>query len=70
MNLQCYKNIKGNDVILYVTGVDISKKLVYTNNPWGAKGVQTFAEFNNGFVWGSPVKDVFHLHAIYIERYF
>lgn len=36
--------------MVVVTGVDIDKGLVYTNNPWGYRGVQTYADFCKGFV--------------------
>ena len=37
----------GNDNahLVVVTGVDIWNNKVYTNNPWGIKGEQTFDEF-------------------------
>ena len=34
--------------MVVVTGVDIRQNIVYTNNPWGFKGEQTFEEFKNG----------------------
>ena len=34
--------------LIVVTGVDVKKNKVYTNNPWGVKGEQTFKDFQNG----------------------
>ena len=46
-----YDNIyypeKGHVVV--ITGVDLENKLVYTNNPWKIRGVQSFDEFMDGF---------------------
>jgi hypothetical protein len=33
--------------------MDLTKGLVYTNNPWDIAGTQTFEEFLNGFA-GMP----------------
>ena len=35
--------------LVLVTGVDLVNGIVYTNNPWGERGVQTYDEFLNGF---------------------
>lgn len=32
-----------------VTGVDTQNNLVFTNTPWGNKGIQTFEQFQQGF---------------------
>ena len=37
--------------LIVVTGVDTINDIVYTNNPWGIKGEQTFEEFKSGFVY-------------------
>ena len=34
--------------LIVVTGVDVNKNRVYTNNPWKVKGKQTFEEFKKG----------------------
>ena len=34
--------------LVVVTGVDLDRGIVYTNNPWGIKGKQTFNQFKNG----------------------
>ena len=40
---------KGEDAhYIVVTGVDVNNNIVYTNNPWGAQGAQTFEEFIGG----------------------
>ena len=41
------KGKPGHMVVL--TGVDVNRNKVYTNNPWGVKGVQTFKEFKSNF---------------------
>lgn len=33
--------------MIVVTGVDLRRKRVYTNNPWGIKGQQSFLTFRN-----------------------
>ena len=38
--------------MIVVTGADPSENIVYTNNPWGVAGEQTFEEFLTGFIWG------------------
>ena len=41
---------KGQDAhYVVVTGVDVKNNIVYTNNPWGIKGEQTFEDFLNGY---------------------
>lgn len=34
-----------------MTGVNITSGEVYTNNPQGVRGIQSFEDFNKGFVW-------------------
>lgn len=34
--------------IVVVTGVSVKDNVVYTNNPWGIQGKQSFKEFQNG----------------------
>ena len=36
--------------MVVVTGVNLKDDIVYTNNPWGKRGEQSFADFMNGFV--------------------
>ena len=42
-----YANSKVSHLIV-VTGVDVYKNRVYTNNPWGVRGDQTYKEFKKG----------------------
>ena len=35
---------------IIVTGVNLTKGLIYTNNPWGINGYQTYEEFLSGFL--------------------
>lgn len=45
-----YRNAKTKKShLVVVTGVDADRGVVYTNNPWGIKGIQTFEQFQNGF---------------------
>ena len=54
--------------IVLVTGVDLENNLVYTNNPWGEKGVQSFIAFYNGFYTVKYYEDPrFQLFGIYTE---
>ena len=48
--------------LIVVTGIDILNGLVYTNNPWGRSGIQTYEEFLNGFLGNSkaPIMRVFY----------
>ena len=34
--------------LVVVTGVNLTKGLVFTNNPWGVKGTQSWAQFKKG----------------------
>lgn len=34
--------------LIVITGVDVERNIVYTNNPWGVKGTQSFEEFQTG----------------------
>ena len=46
-----HPSVKGyNDHIIIVTGVDLATGCVYTNNPWGKKGMQSFNDFFNHLV--------------------
>ena len=38
----------GESHLVVVTGVNPVRDIVYTNNPWGVSGKQTFAEFKMG----------------------
>ena len=40
----------GGGHCVIVTGVDVNRDIVYTNNPWGIKGQQSFEEFKTGVV--------------------
>ena len=48
--------------LIVVTGIDILNGLVYTNNPWGRSGIQTYEGFLNGFLGNSkaPIIRVFY----------
>ena len=39
--------------LIVVTGVNVLKDMVYTNNPWGYRGTQSYEDFNRGF-YGAP----------------
>lgn len=43
-----YANDSVNAHLVVVTGVNLKKGIVYTNNPWGVRGKQTFSEFSAG----------------------
>ena len=47
----CYNGPNGAHLVV-VTGVDLEKGIVYTNNPWGISGIQTYDEFLRGFAGG------------------
>jgi len=44
-----YANNNNDGHLVVVTGVDIWNKIVYTNNPHGISGSQSFEEFTTGF---------------------
>ena len=44
-----YYSTKDSAHIVIVTGVNLYSGVVYTNNPWGVSGVQSFEEFQSGF---------------------
>ena len=43
--------------LIVVTGVDVNNDIIYTNNPWGYSGEQTFEEFMHGF-YMSPYENM------------
>ena len=44
-----YFNAASSSVhFVVITGVDVNNDRVYTNNPWGIKGKQTYEEFLAG----------------------
>jgi hypothetical protein len=47
--------------MVVITGVNISKDIVYTNNPQGKKGKQTYEEFLNGYTGGkgTPLRSLY-----------
>ena len=56
--------------IVLVTGVDVTMDKVYTNNPWGVPGEQSYSEFLDDFVPGNYQYDPrFELYAIYIPTF-
>ena len=47
-----------------LTGIDLLNNKVYTNNPWGIKGEQSFYEFQNGYA--GKEQGVYELQYVYI----
>lgn len=47
--LYAYYRGKNSAHLVVVTGVDCVQGIVYTNNPWGIAGKQTFTQFLQGF---------------------
>ena len=43
-----YYEGKNSSHLVVVTGVDVRNDVVYTNNPWGTRGEQTFSQFSKG----------------------
>ncbi len=53
--------------MVVVTGVDMINDIVYSNNPWGVKGEQSYDEFLNGVAHESGQDDLgMKFGAIYI----
>ena len=50
-----YAYYRNNDSahLVVITGVNLSKGIIYTNNPWGIAGEQNYQQFLNGFA-GMP----------------
>lgn len=44
-----YANNEGEGHAIVITGVSLKENKVYTNNPWGVRGKQSFNQFNQGF---------------------
>lgn len=40
--------IEGHSIV--ITGIDMIRGFIYTNNPWGVRGKQTYEEFEKGFL--------------------
>ena len=60
--------IFGGHIVL-VTGVDLDRGYIYTNNPWGIKGAQFEGEFFSSFVNGNGKEEPgFWLAGIYIPE--
>lgn len=47
----------GDAHLVVLTGVDVKNDIVYTNNPHGIIGVQTYIEFLNGYAEMSNKRD-------------
>ena len=60
-----YKDGERSGHGIIVTGVSLTTGLVYTNNPWGIRGVQTFEEFLTGL----PTNSAFDLETCYYLNY-
>ena len=52
--------------MIVLTGVDVNRNTVYTNNPWGIYGEQKFDDFVDTFSGGS--KNEYELSKIYTVR--
>lgn len=61
-----YKNINDSSDghLVVITGIDLNSGRIYTNNPWGIYGDQTYDEFKSGFA-GSE-NNSYILDRIYI----
>ena len=56
--------------IVLITGVDINRNYVYTNNPWGVTGTQKYSDFLCGFEGGEYIVDSrYQLYGIYIPSF-
>ena len=62
----CYSAQRSAHLVV-VTGVDPNKDIVYTNNPWGIKGSQSFNEFKSGVAkkWWQSSQNL-SLYCIYL----
>jgi len=58
-------NDYNNGHLVVVTGVDLVSGHVFTNNPWGIKGIQTFSEFVDGFA-GLEDTSTYQFDKIYL----
>ena len=61
-----YENTRnGNTHLVVVTGVDADNNIVYTNNPWGERGKQTFEDFLTSIVWKNNLERIYRLKNIF-----
>lgn len=67
--LYSYYYHEGGAHLVVVTGVDVERGIVYTNNPQNARGIQTFEEFSTGYVdsFGNTIHDM-NFGGIYVPK--
>ncbi|MBR3137012.1 MAG: hypothetical protein IKG32_08385 [Clostridia bacterium] len=63
--MYAYYSGESSSHLVVITGVNVTKNIVYTNNPWGIKGEQSFDEFLHGFATDGPIFDSYELKRIY-----
>ena len=54
--------------LVLIVGVACSKDIVYTNNPWGIRGEQSFADFLAGFAHRGELTHEYQLGFIFAAR--
>lgn len=54
--------------LVIVTGVDVDRGLVFTNNPHGYSGGQTFDSFVNGYKTGNGISNNRFFEWIYLVK--
>ena len=67
--LYSYYYHEGGAHLVVVTGVDVERGIVYTNNPQNARGIQTFEEFSTGYVdsFGNTIHGM-NFGGIYVPK--
>ena len=58
-----------DDFVLHSGDFDVKNNIVYTNNPWGYKGEQTFEDFLNGFYTGNGSDSGLPLRKLYFVKW-
>lgn len=56
--IYAYYSSKQSAHLIVVTGVDLDNNIIYTNNPWGIYGEQSYEEFLSGFAGLSSNSDM------------
>ena len=53
--------------LIVVTGVDLDSNQVYTNNPWGFSGSQSFSDFQSGVLtYNGETNTMMSMRGIYL----
>ena len=54
--------------LVVVTGVNLYENTVYTNNPWGVSGVQSYEDFLDDVAWDQQYDSGMSMRTIYLVK--